>query len=1334
MKSINLRTLAYRSMVLFLIGGSMSGFDSVIAQTKTWIGGTGNWDVSSNWSPSGIPVNSSIVLIYSGDVTIPSAYTATCMSVEVNLGAKFRILSSGELLINGSTNDGIRCYGLNSEITNDGIVRVGATTAISTRGIVLTSGGKFTNQSGALIEVNRISSENGMEIRDVNTKFTNYGNIQIGNLASIKYSCIFIHSAGQFENKPGGNMELNNTNLYHGLRISGTNAIFSNAGTLKIGNISPIINNGLTMDNNSKFHNLIGSILQIDRITSYDGLAISSNSTFYNSGQIQIGNNQAIRGRCIVMWSAGKLYNNASGSIELNRCTDYHGIRMNDSGTYLSNSGSIKIGNVAALNRSGLLMTSQSLMDNTSTGTLEINNTTVSEGITIDANAVINNSGFINIGNNNPIKRHGVLMASGAKFNNQFAGILQINRTATGNGIEIKDANTKFTNYGNIRIGNLASISNTCTYVHSGGQFENKPGGNMELNNTNLYHGIGIAGTNTVFSNAGILKIGNTNKINFFGLAVENGSTFNNLAGADVEIDSVASYDGLVITGNSIFNNLGHLKVGNNNSMGWRCLNMGSGGQLNNLSTGVIELNRTKNNWNAIELYNTGTKLINQGLIKIGNVAPILLSCIAMFSESQFENSSIGVLEMNNTVNGHGIHTRDLNTKFDNFGIVKMGFNRKIHDIGILMESGSKFNNYANATIEIDSIKNRDGICCTSASTVFENAGTIKIGKTYPISVHGITLSSAGCVFNNQTTGIMEVNRCWNGLNVIGAANFNNSGSIKIGNLAALQSDGIRLAGSGLSAFTNQISGVVEIDNVPNFFAVDPGSGTIVSNYGTFKIGINSQVFHGIGTSFGTAGSFNNYGSLEFKNILNNGIHSNQTLHNNPGATLSVPAAGKLQIANLGVLNNAAGAFVNNFGTLTNNGIINNSGTFDNQNIYKGTGAFNTSLFSNPAAGTVAPGLSPGCLQFTNGWASVGKLEIEINGPSPCSDYDQLQVTGNAQAGGDLHITFNYTPACGATFQLISATSHSGSFANIFITPNTMVGSYSDGLLSILDVVPPTITCPSNVNYTTTPGDCGPVPSSEISLGTPVTNDDCGVSGYSNNAPSNYPLGVKNITWTVTDLSGNTSTCIQKVTILAGSCGTPSQVIHTDITESSAKILWNAGVPCATNYQLRIRYELTPGVWSSWSSWTNPSGPGLEHLFTGLSANTLHHYQIRSKCGTTNSTSINGWFTTLTAFAGSEDRNRDDVTADYEYRPVKLEFIPNPASTTAQVLITGFDQHSKEVAMMDLLGKQVFCVQLKPDQNAIELDLNALKVQNGIFLVRVSDGYNQKTGQLIIGR
>lgn len=1075
MKNILSIIKSKRFKVLWILGFIivLSGLTNLFAQTKTWIGGTGNWDVPTNWSPAGVPGSTTVVLILSGDVSIPTGYLAICKSAEVNFGAKLRVLSVAELQINGSSNDGIRCYGLNSEIINDGIVRVGATTAISTRGIVLTSGGKFTNQSGALLEINRISSENGMEIRDANTKFINYGNIRIGNIAAIQYTCIYIHSKGQFENKPDGNIELNNTNWYHGL---------------------------------------------------------------------------------------------------------------------------------------------------------------------------------------------------------------------------------------------------------------------------------GIAGTNTVFTNAGILKIGNANKINFYGLAVESGATFHNLFGSLVEIDSVLGYDGLVITGNSIFNNSGQLRIGISHSVGWRCLNMGSGGKLNNLSTGIIQLNRTKNNWHAAELYNSTTKLTNQGHIKFGDVAPIYSSCIKMFSQSQFENTSIGVLEMNNTVNGNGIHLSDLNTIFNNSGTIKMGFNRKIHDIGILMESGSKFYNFVNATIEIDSIKNRDGIRCTGASTVFENAGTIKIGKTYPIAVHGITLSSAGCVFNNQATGIMEVNRCINGLNVLGAANFNNSGSIKIGNLATLQSDGLRLAGSGLSAFTNQISGVVEIDNVANLFAVDPGSGTVVSNYGTIKIGFNSPVYYGIGTSFGIAGNFNNYGFLEFKNIINNGIHSNQTLHNNPGATLSVPAAGKLQIANLGVLNNAAGAFVNNFGTLTNNGIINNSGTFDNQSIYKGTGVFNTSLFSNPAAGTVAPGLSPGCLQFTNGWASSGKLEIEMNGPVSCIDYDQIQVSGNALAGGNLYINFNYTPACGATFQLINASTHSGSFANLFITPNTIAATYSNGILTILDVTVPSITCPSDVVYTTTPGDCGPVPSSEINLGSPVTSDNCGVAGTSNNAPSTYALGVKNVKWTVTDLSGNTNTCIQKVTIKAGSCGAPQQVYQTDITQTSAKVKWNAGVPCATDYQLRIRYEISPGIWSSWSGWVNHSGPGNEHMFGGLDPDTYYHYQIRTKCGNaTNSTGVNGWFWTLgasplkkadvgiTDVNGESLKNIEGFEIGLQNIPA-VSLIPNPARDFVSIQIQGFDTHVKELIMFDLMGKLIFRVQLSASENNPELDLKRLDVSSGIHMIRIADPFNQKTVQLKIKR
>lgn len=56
-----------------------------------------------------------------------------------------------------------------------------------------------------------------------------------------------------------------------------------------------------------------------------------------------------------------------------------------------------------------------------------------------------------------------------------------------------------------------------------------------------------------------------------------------------------------------------------------------------------------------------------------------------------------------------------------------------------------------------------------------------------------------------------------------------------------------------------------------------------------------------------------------------------------------------------------------------------------------------------------------------------------------------------------------------------------------------------------------------------------------IKLGLPVTSDNCGVKSVSNNAPLTYSLGTTYVTWTVTDMNGNTATAIQKVTVKLGS-------------------------------------------------------------------------------------------------------------------------------------------------------------------------------------------------------
>ncbi|MDR6966044.1 hypothetical protein J2X31_000037 [Flavobacterium arsenatis] len=94
---------------------------------KTWIGGTGDWNVAANWSPSGVPTSDQCVVGTSGNITvnangnakkvtltnttaltIPSNNTLTVVD-EINIGvnAAFTIQDSGSLVQeNNTTNTG----------------------------------------------------------------------------------------------------------------------------------------------------------------------------------------------------------------------------------------------------------------------------------------------------------------------------------------------------------------------------------------------------------------------------------------------------------------------------------------------------------------------------------------------------------------------------------------------------------------------------------------------------------------------------------------------------------------------------------------------------------------------------------------------------------------------------------------------------------------------------------------------------------------------------------------------------------------------------------------------------------------------------------------------------------------------------------------------------------------------------------------------------------------------------------------------------------------------------------------------------------------------------
>ena len=82
--------------------------------------------------------------------------------------------------------------------------------------------------------------------------------------------------------------------------------------------------------------------------------------------------------------------------------------------------------------------------------------------------------------------------------------------------------------------------------------------------------------------------------------------------------------------------------------------------------------------------------------------------------------------------------------------------------------------------------------------------------------------------------------------------------------------------------------------------------------------------------------------------------------------------------------------------------------------------------------------------------------------------------------------------------------------------------------VTVLDSTFPTIIAPTNISIVATSG-CS---ISGIELGTPTTADNCAVTSVTNNAPIVFPIGITNITWTVVDASGNTSTSVQTVTVI----------------------------------------------------------------------------------------------------------------------------------------------------------------------------------------------------------
>jgi hypothetical protein len=134
-------------------------------------------------------------------------------------------------------------------------------------------------------------------------------------------------------------------------------------------------------------------------------------------------------------------------------------------------------------------------------------------------------------------------------------------------------------------------------------------------------------------------------------------------------------------------------------------------------------------------------------------------------------------------------------------------------------------------------------------------------------------------------------------------------------------------------------------------------------------------------------------------------------------------------------------------------------------------------------------------------------------------------------------VTFNVTSNDNCAGEIITQTAglSSGSAFPIGVTTNTFLVTDASGNtatcsfnVTVNDNEDPTVACPTDVAVNTDLGTCD---ATGVNLGTPLTADNCNVASAVNDAPASFPLGNTTVTWTVTDDSGNTTTCTQEVTV-----------------------------------------------------------------------------------------------------------------------------------------------------------------------------------------------------------
>ena len=351
---------------------------------------------------------------------------------------------------------------------------------------------------------------------------------------------------------------------------------------------------------------------------------------------------------------------------------------------------------------------------------------------------------------------------------------------------------------------------------------------------------------------------------------------------------------------------------------------------------------------------------------------------------------------------------------------------------------------YINGLSDAGNIDIPVGRKLTLSNQTFTYDGTTTVSGTGEL-----VLGANGILALEKDASFHHLTFSYSGSKLTGAHNLTLSGNLKfVGNGGTLANGGnVTIAGDLICNTDDYASGYIGDGTVGGSVSVaGVMTATPTTNHG-LHIMKKSVTINGGGTLTGAL-FIEESGSLIIPSgqtltsasnglsLTGSGPSSTGTLINN--GTFVRDGSGELQSAYLDFQNNGEVRLANGTWSIGNNASLANLSA----GVIKGNTTLKTISGGTVAnSGTFAPGLSPGCLTYIGNFTN-STLDIELGGTTVCTDYDQLQVTGNFTAAGTLNVSLvgGFTPTLGDEFIITTAT---GTLSGTFSTLN-LPGSLSD--------------------------------------------------------------------------------------------------------------------------------------------------------------------------------------------------------------------------------------------------------------------------------------------------